>query len=242
MVPLYDTIPSRRAPIMNWFLIILNTIIFIYEVSLSPYEREFFFNTFGLVPRAISDPSWAQANNIQPYAYWTFFTNMFLHANWLHFISNMWTLWIFGDNVEDKMGPIKYLIFYILTGIIASVTHYIMYSSSPYPAIGASGAISAVMGAYIFLFPYSTIIFFIPIFFLPYLIEISAFVYVFFWFIGQLLSGLSSIMLAPDKPGIAFWAHIGGFIAGILLYKLFINKTRPLYPDEYGKDFERFYL
>ena len=242
MIPLYDTVPSRKPPIMNWAIIILNTIIFIYEATLSPQELQMFLNTFGLVPRAINDPEWAIANGLQPYAYWTFFTNMFLHGSWIHYFSNMWTLWIFGDNVEDRMGPIKYFIFYSLTGIFASLTHYVMYASSTFPAIGASGAISGVMGAYMFLFPYSTIIFFIPIFFLPYYVEISAFVYVFFWFVGQFFSGIVSITVAPDKPGIAFWAHIGGFIAGIIFYKLFIQRTRPIYPDEYGKDFERFYI
>lgn len=242
MIPLYDTVPSRRAPIINWVIIWINALVFIFEASLSPQEREVFLRTFGLVPKAISDPEWAIINGYQPYAYWTFLTNMFLHGSWLHFFSNVWTLWIFGDNVEDRMGPVRYFIFYILTGILASATHYVMYMSSTLPAIGASGAISGVMGAYIFLFPYSTIIFFIPVFFLPYFVEISAFVYVFFWFVGQFFAGIVSITTMPDKPGIAFWAHIGGFVAGILLYKFFIPKKREIYNDEFGQEFSRFHI
>ncbi len=155
-----------------------------------------------------------------------FFSNMFLHGGWLHLISNMWILFIFGDNVEDRMGKLRYFMFYILCGILASFTHFILHRNSPVPAIGASGAISGIMAAYMFMFPKSTIVSLVPIFIIPLFIPIPALIYIGIWFLIQLLSGTSSLMLSDSATGIAFWAHIGGFVGGILLYRFFDSSKR----------------
>jgi membrane associated rhomboid family serine protease len=154
---------------------------------------------------------------------------MFLHGGWGHIISNMWILFIFGDNVEDRMGKIKYFLFYILCGLIASFTHFILHRNSPIPAIGASGAISGIMAAYMLLFPKSTIISIVPIIIIPLFIPIPALIYIGIWFLGQLLSGTTSLMLSDTATGIAFWAHIGGFLGGILFYRSFDSPSRRVY-------------
>ena len=172
--------------------------------------------------------------------YFPFFTNMFLHGSTAHLIGNMWTLYIFGDNVEDRMGKWRYLLFYILCGVAASYTHYLLNSGSQIPALGASGAISGVMGAYMLMFPQSRIIFLIPIFFLPYFFEMSAFIYLAFWFAAQLLSGTASLFANPNGPGIAFWAHVGGFAAGVLFFKLFDRGPSTIGRSGFSKDRHRY--
>lgn len=227
MFPLQDTIPARRLPVVNILLIVSNVIVFLFELRLSPTALEALFHNYGLVPAYFY-----QGKAKHWIDYYPFLTNMFLHGGWAHLIGNLWTLWIFGDNVEDRMGPAKYLIFYLLCGIVASYIHYLVNINSTLPAVGASGAISGVMGAYMFLFPQSRIIFFLPIFFLPYFVELSAFVYLAFWFIGQLISGTASLFIYSSGGGIAFWAHIGGFAAGALTYRLFINVKEHRYCRE----------
>lgn len=224
MIPLYDTIPSKRFPVINWLIIILNAIVFIFELTLNDAETVTFFHKFGLVPAQTSLVSGNQ---------YTFLTNMFLHGGWGHFVANMWILYIFGDNVEDKMGHIRYFLFYIIAGLIASFTHFILYRNSTAPAIGASGAISGIMAAYMFMFPRSKIVSFIPIFFIPLLFPIPAFIYVAIWFIGQLFSGTYHLLFSPSATGIAFWAHIGGFLGGLALYKLFLSRKRKRNKNKY---------
>ncbi len=232
MFPLQDTIPSRSFPLVNWLLIAINLLVFLHEVSLGPEGIEPFVRTWGLVPIEFS-----QAD--RPLAWWEyypFFTNMFLHGGWGHFIGNMWTLYIFGDNVEDRMGKGGYLLFYLLCGVAASYTHYALNMDSTVPAIGASGAISGVMGAYMFMFPYSTIIFMVPLFFMPYFFEVSAFFYLAVWFLGQFFSGTVSLLMPHNGAGIAFWAHVGGFVAGVLLFRFFArppSREERQYPAYY---------
>ena len=156
----------------------------------------------------------------------TFITNTFIHGNLWHLIGNMWFLFIFGDNVEDKMGKFGYLIFYLLVGILASATHFILYASSTIPVIGASGAISGVMASYMVLFPRSKIITLIPVFFIiPLFFPIPAYIFIGIWFVIQLISGTGHLVIHGSASGIAFWAHIGGFAAGMLLYRLFVRKN-----------------
>ncbi len=219
MIPIRDTIKSENFPIVNWMLIILNTLVFFYELGLSHEHAEMFIGKYGLIPSETS------LFNDSRYR---FLSNMFLHGGWGHFIGNMWILYIFGDNVEDKIGSIRYLGFYLLSGFFAGFAHYILHINSGIPAIGASGAISGVMAAYMFLFPRSLILSFVPIFFLPMLMPIPALIYIGFWFVGQLFSGTFSLMLSNSATGIAFWAHIGGFIAGWSLYKHFIKNSKKL--------------
>ncbi len=236
MIPIQDTIPSRSFPVITWALILLNTLIFALEASLSPAELERLVYAFGVIPARYTHPAWAVSMGLTPNAWWPFLSNMFLHGGLLHLAGNMWSLYIFGDNVEDRMGRGRFLVFYLLTGVAASLLHIAVNPDSTMPAIGASGAISGVMGAYMFLFPRARIIFLIPLLFIPYFVEISAFFYLALWFWGQFISGTASSVMAQNAGGIAFWAHVGGFVAGALLYRFFIRgRPKAYYADEYYK-------
>jgi membrane associated rhomboid family serine protease len=170
--------------------------------------------------------------------YWPFFTSMFLHGGWAHIVGNMWTLSIFGDNVEDRMGPLRYTLFYLATGLAAGLTHYFTNLDSTLPTVGASGAIAGVLGAYFFLFPRSQIIVMVPIFFFPFFFQLPAVTYLLFWLLSQLLGGTLARLTANDVGGIAFWAHVGGFAAGAILHRLFLwperERPRRFERDEYG--------
>jgi len=227
VIPLRDNIPSKSFPVVNWFLIIVNLGIFLFEVFfLNQQQAEAMIYQYGLVPDQVRLGGLTSLDEIRITVLRPFFTNMFLHGGWGHIISNMWILFIFGDNVEDRMGKIKYFMFYILCGLIASFTHFILHRHSGVPAIGASGAISGVMAAYMFMFPKSNILSFIPIIIIPFFLPIPAIIYIGLWFAGQLVSGASSLMLSSSATGIAFWAHIGGFLGGLLTYRLFDTSRR----------------
>lgn len=236
MFPLRDTVRSRTFPAVNYGLIAINVLIFLIEASLGPRGFDNVINILGIVP--------ARLSLSQPLSLFTLFTSMFLHGSWFHLISNMWTLYIFGDNVEDRMGTVRYLVFYLLAGVISGVVHIVVSITvygidSPLariPTVGASGAIAGVLGAYLILYPRSRVITLIPLLILPWFVEIPAFIFLGFWFFSQLSSGLLSLGSYGVFGGIAWWAHIGGFIVGVLLVKLFIRRPRPYeywYPDEY---------
>ena len=162
---------------------------------------------------------------------------MFLHGGWLHIISNMWTLYIFGDNVEDRMGTMRYLIFYFICGLAAGLVHVFTNLNSTIPTVGASGAIAGVLGAYFLLYPNARVITLIPIFFFPLFVELPAITYLGIWILTQIFSGVLSLGLPEDVGGVAFWAHVGGFIAGVMLHWLFVKsrrRFRALSPDEWG--------
>ncbi len=236
MFPLRDTVRSRTFPVVNYGLIAINALIFFFEASLGPRGFENLLNILGVVP--------ARVSLAQPLSVFTLFTSMFLHGSWFHLISNMWTLYIFGDNVEDRMGSVRYLIFYLLAGVVSGLVHVVV-SISVYgadsvlarmPTVGASGAIAGVLGAYFILYPRSRVITLIPLFILPWFVEIPAFIYLGFWFFSQLSSGLLSLGSYGVFGGIAWWAHIGGFMVGLLLVKLFSRRPKAYeywYPDEY---------
>ena len=222
MIPIRDNIPSRRTPVMTWALIAINAIVFIYELTLDPEAVERLVYLFGVVPARYSHPGWARWIGFPVDSYWPFLTSMFLHGGWLHLIGNMWTLWIFGDNVEDRMGPWRYLVFYLLCGLAAGITHWLTNADSTMPTVGASGAIAGVLGAYFVMYPRSRIIVMFPVFFFPFFLWMPSVVYLLFWFLSQMLSATLSGLRAQDAGGIAWWAHVGGFAAGVLLHWLFI--------------------
>ncbi|MBN2610104.1 MAG: rhomboid family intramembrane serine protease [Bacteroidales bacterium] len=226
MIPLKDTIPSKSFPVINYLLILANLVVFIFEIRLPEAQLNELFYRYGLVPANIL-PALLGGEEGSYKILYTFVTNIFLHGGLWHFLGNMLFLFIFGDNVEDRMGKFGYLVFYLLTGVLASATHFVLYIHSPVPAIGASGAISGVMAAYMFLFPKSKVITLIPVFYIiPLFVPIPAFIFIGIWFILQLLSGASHLMFHGTASGIAFWAHIGGFIAGWVLYKMFVKRKR----------------
>jgi membrane associated rhomboid family serine protease len=202
MIPLRDVIPSRTTPVVTISLIVLNALVFLYEFSLGERVNEFII-AFGLIPAAFS---WV-----------TLLTSMFLHGGFLHFGGNMLYLWIFGDNVEDRFGHGRFLAFYLLCGTVAALAQTIMSPDSVVPMVGASGAIAGVMGAYIVMYPHSRIVTLLPIFIFIQLIEVPAVFFLGIWFVMQFLSGVGSIATAASRQpagGVAFWAHIAGFVAG----------------------------
>jgi membrane associated rhomboid family serine protease len=230
MFPLRDTIPSRHTPVMTWAIIALNLGVFVYQLTLSEPELQRVFYLSGVVPARYTDREWATHVGYVGFALWPFLTSMFLHGGWLHILSNMWSLWIFGDNVEDRLGPVRYLIFYLLCGVLAGLVHFFTNLTSTVPTLGASGAIAGVMGAYFVLFPHARVVTIIPIFFWPMFVQVPAILYLGFWFLTQFFSGAMSLG-ASDAGGIAWWAHIGGFAAGIGLLRVF-GRRRPDFYSE----------
>ena len=216
MIPIRDAIRSRTFPVVNIVIIVLNVLAFLWQLSQGPHLKEALF-LYGIVPLRYSDPNLsAHSTGFQQYL--PFLTSMFLHGGFLHIIGNMWFLYIFGDNIEDRLGHIRYLFFYLLCGVTAGLVHLYTNWDSKIPTIGASGAISGVMGAYLLLYPRSKILTLIPIFLFIQFIEIPAFIFLGYWLLIQLFS---ASLTSRNVGGIAFWAHIGGFIAGLLFIKIF---------------------
>ena len=203
MIPLRDTIPSSRAPIVNYLIIAVNVAVFLYETTLGRHLEEFLF-TYGLVPRHFTVT--------------TLVSSMFLHGGLLHLIGNMLYLYIFGDNVEDRLGHLRYAVFYLLCGGAAGAAQAITSPHSGLPMVGASGAIAGVSGAYLLFFPGARVLTLVPVFVFLQLVEIPAVFFLVVWFLWQLLSGVASLGMGDaGMGGVAFWAHVGGFIAGMIL-------------------------
>lgn len=210
MIPIRDNIPSDRIPFINYSIIVLNLIFFLFELTLPQTQLKSFFDYFGILPIRYSNPDIAGHFTITEQII-PFFSSMFLHGGWLHLIGNMWILYIFGDNVEDYLGHFVYLIFYLAGGLFSGIFNLFLNFHSHLPTIGASGAIAAIMGAYFMLYPYARVLVLIPIFVFIQFIEVPAFFFLGFWFIIQFLSGTAS---HSAYGGVAWWAHVGGFIAG----------------------------
>ncbi len=216
MIPIRDTIRSETYPIVNSLIIAVNVLVFLVELSQGQRLNKFVY-IYGLVPARYSVP--------QISAYFTsgqqvisFLSFMFLHGGFLHLLGNMWSLYIFGDNVEDRLGHFRYLAFYLLCGLASGVSHLVINLHSQVPTIGASGAIAGVMGAYFVLYPRAKVLTLVPIFFFFYFFELPAFLFLGIWFIFQFLSAAGA---SAQAGGIAWWAHIGGFVFGIIFLKLF---------------------
>jgi rhomboid family protein len=222
MIPLRDVIPSRTTPYVTTALVAANILVFLYEFSLGPAVNAFMF-TYGLVPSQFS--------------VLTMFTSMFLHGGFLHVGGNMLYLWIFGDNVEDRMGHGRFLVFYLLCGVAAAVGQTLTGPSSTVPMVGASGAVAGVMGAYFVLYPHSRIVTLLPIFIFIQIIEVPAIFFLGVWFLMQFLSGVGSITgpaAGQTVGGIAFWAHVSGFAAGLV--GVFVFKQRQRQRVEWWND------
>jgi membrane associated rhomboid family serine protease len=212
VIPLRDTIPSRTAPIVTVALIAINLLVFLHETALGPYLPQF-VDAYGLVPARFV---YWRGNPLDPARFMPLLTSMFWHGGWLHLIGNMLYLWIFGDNVEDKLGHFRFVFFYVLCGLGAALCQVALSPDSTIPTVGASGAIAGVLGAYLVSFPRSRVVTFIPIFIFPWIVQIPAVLYLLFWFAMQLLSGVASLNVPEGTGGVAWWAHIGGFVAGIV--------------------------
>jgi len=204
MIPLRDTIRSNSTPVVTILIILANVLVFLYMLTLDPYSQNHFIADYALTPSRLHLSA--------------IVTSMFLHGGWMHLIGNMWFLWVYGDNVEDVLGHGKYLAFYLLCGVAAALTQYAVSPDSHVPTLGASGAIAGVMGAYLIKFPHSRILTLIPIFFFFTTIEIPAVLILLYWFALQFFSGIGSVGYSQvSQGGVAWFAHIGGFISGMIL-------------------------
>jgi membrane associated rhomboid family serine protease len=203
MIPLRDVIPSRMFPLFTVTFIVLNSLAFLFEQSLSSRDLEQFVYMYGVVPARLDVV--------------TLFTSMFLHSGWMHFLGNMLFLWIFGDNVEDRLGHVRFVLFYVLCGVAAAAAHVYMNPASRLPTIGASGALAGVMGGYFVLFPQSRVLALVPLFIIWEVIEVPAILFLGLWFLMQFFLGVGSMAVKSgvETGGVAFWAHIAGFVVGM---------------------------
>lgn len=223
-IPIGDDNPSRTFPIITVFLILTNTLVFLFELSLGPGLEEF-IRLFGFTPKEVIS-AFSQAK--YELVLIPLFASMFLHGGWVHLIGNMLYLWIFGDNIEDRLGHLPFAAFYLLAGTLAMLAHLFSAPQSTTPAIGASGAIAGVLGAYLVLFPRARVFILIPLFLFFPVVSVPALVVLGFWFVEQLLNGTLALSQAGQVIGIAWWAHIGGFVAGIVLVRFFLRRRREM--------------
>ena len=217
MIPIRDTIPSKNYPVVNNCIIGINVVLYLVQMAQGPDLNRFVY-IYGLVPARYSIPQ-ITSYFTTGQQFFSLLSFMFLHGGFWHLLGNMWSLYIFGDNIEDRLGPLRYLVFYLLCGITSGLSHLIFNLNSNMPTIGASGAIAGVMGAYLILHPNAKILTLIPIIFIPWFIEIPAFFFLGFWFVLQFINAAGS---HGSIGGIAWWAHIGGFIFGIIFLKIFL--------------------
>ncbi len=228
MFPIRDSVARRYPATVTWILIAVNVLVFLFQTSLPPNALKYFLATFALIPARY----FSELAIISPpegiLDYLPFVSNMFLHGGWLHLILNMWTLWIFGPAVEDRLGSVRFLVFYLIAGIAASFAHAVTNANSMIPALGASGAISGVIGCYVRMFPLARLVLLVPVLFFPLFVEVHAIFFAFFWFMTQIIPGILTLKMPVTGGGIAWWAHIGGFIAGWVLAP-FIKRTARRY-------------
>jgi len=227
MLPLRDDQPRYSTPWVTWFLIGMNLLIFFFEAALDPQSLELLIRQFGVVPSHLAallsgSPKYSLPTVVVP-----FFTSLFLHGSWMHVIGNVWFLYIFGDNVEDYLGHFKYLVFYILTGVLAMGAQVVVNLYSTVPAVGASGAIAGVLGAYFVLYPRARVL----TWFFVFVVWVPAWIILGYWFALNFLSGTATVLAVQrqNMGGVAFWAHVGGFASGALLVKIF-GQRRMRYP------------
>jgi len=217
MIPLRDEMPSRHFPLTTIIFIVLNGIIFLYQRQHAHYI--YLRDISSLIPVRLFFSH-------DPKLYFTLFTYMFLHAGWLHFMSNMLFLWVFGNKVEDLLGHMGFVYFYVITGVGAGLVHAVINPTSAIPTIGASGAISGILAAYLILYPATRIVTLVPIFIFWQVVKIPAYIFIGLWFIFQFFYGFSSLAIESNVSGVAWFAHIGGFVVGILILPIFLFVKR----------------
>jgi rhomboid family protein len=220
MIPLHDDNPTRSMPVVTVTLIVINVLVFLAELA-NPGLM-----AFAMVPANVLQQGGSGT-------YLTFITSMFLHGSWMHLIGNMLYLWIFGNNIEDAMGKIRYIVFYLLCGIAAAAAHLLSAPRSEIPVVGASGAISGVLGAYLLLYPHARVMTLVPLGFYSRMIYVPSWVLLVFWFVMQLFSGWVGGG-EGDTGGVAFWAHVGGFIAGLALVPIFKARDVPFFAQRHS--------
>jgi membrane associated rhomboid family serine protease len=217
MIPIRDSLISDRAPIVVYALIAINLAVFLYQIGLNESQARAFAMIYGLVPLRYTEPLWGLRAGLPPDDYAPFLTSMFLHGGWLHIILNMWTLFIFGRSLEGYLGPVRFLLFYLASGVAAALVHFYFNLDSALPVVGASGAIAGVIGAYTATFPCAKVTLLFPIIVIPLIFNVPALSFALVWFALQVMQGASDLMTPSIGGGIAWWAHIGGFLAGLAL-------------------------
>ncbi|MDP2660306.1 MAG: rhomboid family intramembrane serine protease [Dehalococcoidia bacterium] len=222
MIPIRDSVRSTTFPVMNYTLIAVNFLVFFYELSLGR-GLDSFINHWAMTPALVTTHPLAWSSSYPP-VITTVFTSMFLHGGWTHILGNMLFLWVFGDNVEDSMGSLRYLLFYVAAGVAAAAAQIFMGADSRVPSLGASGAISGILGAYLVLYPGAKVLTWVPVLIFL-VIRIPAVVFIVLWFLIQFLQGLASAGEA-SLGGVAWWAHVGGFVAGLILVNIFRSKEK----------------
>lgn len=226
MIPIRDNILCETKPYVSWLIMAICIGIFLW-MKMMPHEvqRQLTY-LYGMVPIRYSDPGWAAAFGLPADGYLSFLTSLFLHGGWLHLILNMWFIWIFANKIEDRMGHVKFLIFYLICGLVATFVQWYIDQDLIIPVVGASGAISGVLGAYFVLYPYARVVIWFPLFLLPIFFELPAISFLGFWVIMQIYKATTPLIFENVATDVAWWAHLGGFIAGAFLYPLFLsNKT-----------------
>jgi membrane associated rhomboid family serine protease len=213
MIPLRDDAPRSTTPFVNYLLIVMNVVAFLFELTLAPRAQAGFETQFGFIPYRVD--LWLAGAAPADFALMPVFTSMFLHAGWLHLLGNMLFLYIFGDNVEDRLGHFRYLITYLLCGVGASLAHLVFNLHSRVPTVGASGAIAGVLGAYFVLFPSARVLMWFGFL----VLWLPAWLVLGYWFVLQFLNGAATTLAVARTSPVAFWAHVGGFITGLLLVK-----------------------
>ncbi|MCF8030244.1 MAG: rhomboid family intramembrane serine protease [Desulfohalobiaceae bacterium] len=241
MFPIKDYIPRRHTPIALWLILGLNAVVFIFELSLTQAQLEQLFHILGVVPARYFRPEWAELVGYPSAGFLPFVSHMFLHSGVFHFAVNMWILVVFADNIEDVMGPLRFVIFYLCCGLLALAGHMFFFSQSTVPVVGASGAIAGMMGSYMRLYPQAQVLTLIPVFIFPLFLNLPAVLFLGLWFLLQFSSGVAATVGAQGAGGVAWWAHAFGFVAGLLLIPLFKVDARCYYcHPRKGKDDFRF--
>ena len=235
-IPLFDDNPAKSFPVVTWFIIFVCCFIFIFQTTLSINEQNYVFYSFGVVPAFIINPANSEYVNIM-HPYLTLFSSTFLHAGWMHLIGNMLYLWIFGDNVEESMGIIRFTIFYFLCAISAGLLQVIANPVSFTPMVGASGAIAGVLGSYLVLFPKANVKVFIWIIFFIRTINVPAWIVLGVWIMIQFIS-LPESLHNQSGGGVAYFAHIGGFLAGAILTLIFKKPEKQIFASAQSKSWE----
>ncbi len=223
MIPIRDNIPCKVSPYVSWLLIGICLGVFI-SMELMPHElqRQLIYQ-YGMLPVRYSNPQWALAFGLKPDGYLSFLTNLFIHSSWPHIIANVWFMWIFANSIEDRMGHVRFLLFYLFCGLFATYTQWYFDQDLAIPVVGASGAIAGVLGAYFRLYPQARVVIWLPLLFLPIFFQLPAVAFLGFWAIIQFQNAASSFVFEGVSIDVAWWAHLGGFVAGAIIYPMFIK-------------------
>ncbi|MDT4329091.1 rhomboid family intramembrane serine protease [Methylomonas sp. MED-D] len=224
MIPIRDSIPCQTKPYVTWAVMAVCTAVYVAMLFMPDEVGQHFVYLYGMVPIRYSNPDWAYAFGLPPDHYLSFLTSLFLHGGFLHLLMNMVFLWIFADNIEDLMGHWRFLAFYLVSGLLATVTQWYFYPNIAIPVVGASGAIAGVLGAYFVRFPYATVVIMVPILFYPLFFQVPAIAFLGFWVIVQVGDVFTAAMFDNVAVDSAWWAHLGGFAVGALLHPFFIDK------------------